>query len=57
MGKPNPKQGRLICRDILVAHNLQTLILVQMRVDWTVFVAELLHKVRFSDLGMFFAVF
>ena len=38
-------------------HNLQAHILVHLRVDWTVFVTEWFHKVRFSDLGMFFVVF
>ena len=37
----------------VIVMKLQTHILVQLRVDWTLFVTEYLHKVGFSDLGMF----
>ena len=41
---------------LVIVITLHTHILVLLRVDWNIFVTEQLHKVRFSDLGMFFAV-
>ena len=45
-------QTSLVCHDILVVFNLQTHILIQLRVNWTtcIFVTEYLHKVQFIVL-------